>query len=244
MHSGSLIVYSALILAASVAGGMLPLYWRRARDRLPFLLSVSAGFMVGAIFFHMLPEAIELAGTGASLGLLVGFLLLYVLERFMTIHVCEGAECGVHELGILAFVGMSVHTLTDGLALGAGMHSAALGFSIFLAILAHKVPSAFSLSTILAHAGYGIKKIVVMMIVFALLVPAGAAIYWAVRGVFESFPVEGYAVAFACGSFLHIALSDLIPEMHRNSGHRYAHSGLFLSGIAVMALLGRLVRHG
>ena len=245
MPGGSVVLYSALILFGSIVGGVIPLKWHsHGRDRLAFLLSVSAGFMVGAIFFHMLPEAIELFGHNASLGLLSGFLFLYVLERFMTIHVCEGEECGVHELGLLAFVGMSVHTLTDGLALGAAMRTPALGFSVFLAIIAHKIPSAFSLSTILAHGGYRVRNIVLMMAGFALLVPAGVGVYAALRAALPELPVEGFAVAFACGSFLHIALSDLIPEMHRAGTNRYIHTGLFLSGIAFMAALAHFVPHG
>lgn len=245
MQAGSVVLYSVLILVASIAGGLLPLLWHsRDRSRLAYLLSVSAGFMVGAIFFHMLPEAIELFGHNASLGLLCGFLFLYILERFMTIHVCEGPECGVHELGLLAFAGMSVHTITDGLALGAAMRTPALGFSVFLAIIAHKVPSAFSLSTILAHAGYSMKKIIVMMVAFALLVPLGVSLYAGLRAALAALPVEGFAVAFSCGSFLHIALSDLIPEMHRTGSNRYAHTGLFLAGIAAMAALGQLFPHG
>jgi zinc and cadmium transporter len=235
--------YSALILAASVAGGLVPLKWHGSRDRLPFLLSLSAGLMVGAIFFHMLPEAIELMGRGASVGLLAGFLFLYVLERFMQIHACEGDACGVHELGMLAFIGMSIHTLTDGLALGAGMHGVTLGFSVFLAILAHKVPSAFSLSSILAHAGYGVKKIIIMLVVFALLVPAGVVVYALLERVLPGAPLEGFFVAFACGSFIHIALSDLIPEMHRTGKTRYMHTFLFLGGVAVMAGLSLLMGH-
>ena len=123
------------------------------------------------------------------------------------------------------------------------MRTHALGFSVFLAIIPHKVPSAFALSTILAHAGYSRKKIVVMMVAFALLVPLGVVIYAGLRVALAALPVEGFAVAFACGSFLHIALSDLIPEMHRTGSNRYVHTGLFLAGIAAMASLGQMFPH-
>src|SRR5512133_876512 len=52
------------------------------------LLSFSAGVMLGAAFFHMLPEAAEGAGLSAIPFVLVGFLFLFLLERFVLIHVC------------------------------------------------------------------------------------------------------------------------------------------------------------
>ena len=236
-------VYCILVVASSVAGGLIPLIWHGSRARMPDLLCISAGFMVGAIFFHMLPEAIELLGRNASYGLLAGFIFLYILERFMRIHACEGDDCHVHDLGALAYIGMSIHTLTDGLALGAAMIDPALGFTVFLAIIAHKLPSAFSLSAVLAHSGYTRRRIIVLMAFFGLLVPAGAAIFMLAEKVFHCQGLEGYAVAFACGSFLHIALSDLIPEMHRAGSSRVLHTALFLGGVGVMLVLSLVAGH-
>ncbi|MFA6033404.1 MAG: ZIP family metal transporter [Myxococcota bacterium] len=237
-------LYCVVILLSSVFGGLLPLKWHGSAERIPDLLCVSAGFMVGAIFFHMLPESIELLGRGASIWLLAGFLFLYVLERFMTIHMCEGEGCDVHDMGMLAYIGMSIHTITDGLALGASMVNPAVCFSVFLAIAAHKLPSAFSMSTILSHAGFSLRRIVFMTLGFALLVPAGVILFQGFQSLFPSIDMEGPAVAFACGSFLHIALSDLVPEMHRAGKKRYLHTVFFLLGIAVMFALSFIFREG
>jgi len=208
------------------------------------MLNLSAGFMVGAIFFHMLPEAIEIGGKNSSIWILSGFLFLYVLERFMTIHACEEEECSVHEIGHMAFLGMSIHTVTDGFALGAAvLYSPVLGFSVFIAIIAHKFPNAFALSTILSHSGYSIRKILMMMFAFAMLVPIGAVLFICLSRVYTKLPVEGFFVAFSCGSFLHIALSDVIPEMHKVGRNRYYNTLLFLGGAALMALLSIYAGH-
>ena len=44
--------------------------------------------MLGASFFHMLPEAVELGGVATVPAVLLGFLTLYLLERFVLIHIC------------------------------------------------------------------------------------------------------------------------------------------------------------
>ena len=44
--------------------------------------------MLGAAFFHMLPEAVDLGGSAVVPFVVVGFLFLYLLERFVLVHVC------------------------------------------------------------------------------------------------------------------------------------------------------------
>jgi zinc and cadmium transporter len=98
----------------------------------------------------MLPEAVELGGARTLPAVLLGFLALYLLERFVLIHICgepgmnqalstatvhhphqhpghvhgDEAGCEVHTLGLAAWVGMSIHTMVDGFALGAANHEA------------------------------------------------------------------------------------------------------------------------
>jgi zinc and cadmium transporter len=170
----TLTAYSGAILAGSLAGGALPLFQRRERS--DSVLSFSAGVMLGAAFFHMLPEAVLLGGHDVVPWVVAGFLFLFLLERFLLVHVCaepgpsdrlvahpppppqglrehaghdhahEATGCDVHTLGVAAFVGLSLHTLVDGFALGAAHTEPSLGLLVFAAILAHKIPSSVALT--------------------------------------------------------------------------------------------------
>ena len=148
--AASLSLYTGAILAGALAGGALPLFARVRRSDL--MLSFSAGVMLGAAFFHMLPEAVDEAGRAAVPFVLVGFLLLYLLERFVLVHVCaepgpnarlstEGAplphhageqehEHEHHGRGDPDGTGCDVHTL--GLAAWVGMsaHTLVDGFAL------------------------------------------------------------------------------------------------------------------
>jgi zinc and cadmium transporter len=260
-EAGPLAGYAAGILVGSLAGGSLPLLGTARRS--DALLSFSAGVMLGAGFIHMLPEAVEGAGFGAVPFVLVGFLFLFLLERFVLVHVCgepgpvpgdpghgrpghdhrAGATgCQVHTLGLAAFVGLSLHTMVDGFALGAASVEAGLGFLVFLAILAHKIPSSFSLSAILAAEGYSRGKALLMNGLFALMVPVGAGVYLAVRGLVRTEAFTSYALAASAGTFLHLALSDILPDLHRRGGSRLRLSAALLLGVAVMWAL-TLVHH-
>ncbi len=262
----SLGLYTVAILAGAIAGGVLPLVGPMRRSDL--LLSFSGGVMLGAAFFHMLPEAVELGGAQVMPVALLGFLALYLLERFVLIHICgepgmnqalstatlsaphdhpghvhgDEAGCEVHTLGLAAWVGMSIHTMVDGFALGAANHQEGLGLLVFIAILAHKVPSSFSLSAILRGEGYGRLKALWMNAFFALMVPLGAAVYVGLRELVAVDRFTAFALAFSGGTFLHLSLSDILPDLHRRGGSKWRLTGALLAGLALMWAL-RLIRH-
>jgi zinc and cadmium transporter len=255
----ALAFYTGAILAGALAGGALPLLGRFRRSDL--LLSFSAGVMLGAAFFHMLPEAVEGAGAAAIPFVLVGFLLLYSLERFVLVHVCaepgahaapgapgshphgHGPGCDAHTMGLAAFLGMSLHTLVDGFALGAASEKPGLGLLVFLAILAHKIPNAFSLSAILRSEGYSVRRALALNAAFALMVPMGAALYLVTREVVRAEAFTPAALAASAGTFLHLSLSDIVPDLHRRGVARLAMTTAMISGLAVMGAL-TLLRHG
>jgi len=260
---GTLALYTGAILAGALAGGALPLVGRLRRSDL--LLSFSAGIMLGAAFFHMLPEAVEAAGAEAMPYVLVGFLVLYVLERFALVHLCaepgpnatlsgeiaptvhghghEHVACEVHTMGTAAFVGMALHTLVDGFALGAASVTPELGLLVFVAILAHKVPNAFSLSAILVAEGASSRRALALNAAFALMLPVGVGLFVLLREAVHAEAFTGLALAVSAGTFLHLSLSDILPDLHRRGGSKWRISGAVLAGVAVMGAL-TLLRHG
>ncbi|MFN7130789.1 MAG: ZIP family metal transporter [Myxococcales bacterium] len=211
-------IYSGAIALAALAGGAIPLFFRLRGRRTELLLSFSAGVMLGAAFFHMLPEALREAGLGGLSVVVLGFLVLFVLERYVLVHVCEEPEegCEVHNtMGMAAFVGLSVHTLFDGIALGSSL-AAGVGGLVFIAVVAHKVPSSLTLASILDHEHYKRGRILAMLVAFALMVPAGALIYLLIRDLVPFENLTPYTLAFSGGTFLHLSLSDLLPTVHRS----------------------------
>jgi zinc and cadmium transporter len=271
--TAALSFYTGAILLGALAGGALPLFASIRRSDL--LLSFSAGIMLGAAFFHMLPEAVEEGGTAAIPFVVVGFLLLYLAERFVLVHVCaepgpnrrlstagaplphhegepdhehgahgdpDGTGCDVHTLGLAAWLGMSAHTIVDGFALGAASTSPELGALVFVAILAHKIPNSFSLSAILISEGYSRGRAVAMNAAFALMVPVGAGIYVLLQELIHVQRFTAIALAVSAGTFLHLALSDILPDLHRRGASRWRMSAALVAGVAIMFAL-TLTRH-
>src|SRR5436305_15043792 len=82
----TLVVLCLAIVAASLLGGLLPLATGLTHTRLQVYLSFAAGAMLGAAFFHMLPEAVRLGSAHTLWWAAVGLLALFFLERFFAFH--------------------------------------------------------------------------------------------------------------------------------------------------------------
>ena len=80
--------YSFFILLGAIAGSLVVVFTQRA-TRLVSFLAFAAGVMLGAAFFHMLPEAFLGGGYPSFTLVPAGFVFLVVLERNFLSHTCE-----------------------------------------------------------------------------------------------------------------------------------------------------------
>ena len=235
----SLAFYIPTVIFISLVGGFLPLLQELSQKALALLLSFSAGVLLGAVFFHMLPETGRVLTDDVGWPILAGFLLIFVMERFVFVHACEELECDIHQMGIPAFLGISLHSLLDGIALGAGLILPQLGPVVLLAVIIHKMPDSMSLSSILLSAGWARRKVAILNLLFSLTTPLGALLTYL---FFRSLSPENIAVAIgiSAGTFLAIATADILPQVHRIE-QRNPMTLIFLLGGLTVSWLGKLL---
>lgn len=142
-------------------------------------------------------------------------------------------------VGIL--IGLSLHTLLDGMALAASVaaesrHSvlfSLFGFGTFLAVLLHKPMDALSITSLMKSGGWNARQRFRVNLGFALMCPLGALLF--VLGLTASGGAVAGAVsgmlAFSAGVFICIALSDLLPEMEFHAHNRLQLTTVLLGGI-------------
>src|SRR5689334_5259536 len=87
------------IVIVSVLGGILPLAVMLNHTRLQVYLSFSAGAMLGAAFFHMLPEAVRVGSPETLYWTALGLLALFFLERFFSFHHHEAMDSSPPAVG-------------------------------------------------------------------------------------------------------------------------------------------------
>jgi zinc and cadmium transporter len=208
--------------------------------------------------------------------MLGGFLAMFFVQRFFHFHHHDLPEgdpedcCGhdqprehdhghgehVHSLAdksarqlswIGTVIGLTFHSLLDGLALAAaveaGRHGNAkiAGLGVALVVILHKPFDAMAVSTLMAAGGKSRLSRHVLNGLFALASPLGAALFYVGASQFAGgdTPVLGYALGFCAGSFLCIASSDLLPELQFHSHDRFKLSAALLAGLAVAVIIGQ-----
>jgi zinc and cadmium transporter len=154
--------------------------------------------------------------------------------------------------GWMAVLGLTIHTFTNGVGLagavqfdaghgpGALSQTALLfpGLALFLAIVLHKPADALAISMVLSRKGVSRRKVAAVQFGFALMVPIGVIVFLLARKALEADvqkQLTGAALAFSAGTFLFIALSDLLPEVQF---HKHDRIPLFLALSLSVALMG------
>ncbi|MGR3301796.1 MAG: ZIP family metal transporter [Candidatus Scalindua sp.] len=225
--------YLLLIFAISIIGGLLPLVKSWSKDTFRLIISFGAGVLFGTCFFHMLPAITPSLGSNVGLPIIIGFFIIYIMEKFIMVHSCDEDACDFHTIGISAFFGISFHSLIDGLSMGAGFIVKDIGLMIFLAIMVHKFPSALSLTGILVQGGYKKAKIIKLVTIFALTTPIGAVIaYFVLNNLHEN--TLAWAIGISAGTFLYIASGDLLPFVHQHNPRKYYNLASLLLGLLLM----------
>lgn len=219
--------------AATFAGMSMVLAWESwSRRYSAVLVSFSAGVLLGVGVLHILPESMELT-TRAPLFILLAFVLFYFFEHHLLIHAgheeqhhinLEIADCHdgcctrPHPMGWVAFIGMGLHSLIDGVIIGTGFEvSQDLGLLAALGVIAHEVPEGIAMIAILLHYGWQRRRAIQLTAFVALATPGAAFLTFALISDLSK-PLLGNLLAVAGGSFIYIAASDLIPESHRSRG--------------------------
>jgi len=184
------------------------------------LVSLAVGALLGDVFVHIIPEAYEEIGnpTLVSLAIIAGILIFFILEKALHWHhhhTSDHAEEHAHPIGRLLLVSDGVHNFIDGLIIAAGyMVSIEVGIATTVAVVLHEIPQEIGNFGVLLHAGYSRAKALWFNFLSALTAIAGAAVALMLGTITEQFAL--WLLPIAGGGFIYVALSDLIPELHKN----------------------------
>ena len=226
------------ILTAAAAGALPPFLGRWSDRQLHLFLAFGAGVFLGAVFFHLVPESVAgQPNLGTNAMILVGFMAVLLVERVVVgARLLEGDIQGEQRhqvVGISAFIGLSLHSLTEGFALGAGVAAPKLAIVLLIAIASHKAVAAFSLATVFRLSNMPVRKSLQLLTIFALCTPAGALLS---APLLKSLSATQAAIpaALAAGTFIYVATMDLLPEAFHNARNRMGTFAALSLGILIM----------
>jgi zinc and cadmium transporter len=237
----SSIILASLAISLCVWVAVLFLYFKKEtlHKITLFLVSLSAGALMGGAFLHLLPEAAqEIETSKLYLIVLAAFIFFFFMEKLLFWRHCHKENCPIHTFGYMNLVGDSLHNFIDGLVIaGAFLVDIKLGIATTIAIAIHEIPQEIGDFGVLIHAGFNKKRALVVNYLVALTVVLGGVV-----GYFISFSLNNiipYLLPFAAGGFIYIAASDLMPELRKETNLKRSISSFadYILGIALMLLV-------
>ncbi len=240
---------SVLIVSLVSLIGVLFLFFKESllRKILFFLVSLSAGVLLGNAFFHLIPEVFEEFGSTPliSLFILSGILLFFILEKFLHwrhCHLCYPAPLKNHShpapFAYTNLVGDALHNFIDGIIIaGSFLISPHLGITTTLAVIFHEVPQEIGDFGVLIQAGFNRTKALIFNFLSALTAFGGTVLILVLESQIEKLSL--LVLSLTIGGFIYIACADLIPELHKEYLPKKSFGQLLflVLGMSLMALL-------
>lgn len=253
----------AVILITTAAGSVLSLLlaailaFSARPNWVPVLVSYAIGALLGASLLEVLPEAVAMGGNIETVAkaLLGGILLFFLLEKLVLWRHCHDVVCEAHgshgqnhdhgRSGLMITVGDTFHNFVDGIIIaGAFLVDFRLGMVTALAIIAHEIPQEIGDFLILLHSGYTRTQALLLNFLTGVATLAGALVGYYALSILEGWtPV---LLGLAGASMLYVAMSDLIPGLHKRAEIGATLQQLILIGMGIgsVALVGHLIGHG
>ncbi len=221
-------------LATLLGGWMVVRFLQGRRSFMRLLSGAAAGYLLAVTLVRIIPEALEQGGEAMTLWVLGGYLAVHVMEHGITPHFHYGEEThpvGHQWAGGLALLGLSLHSLLDGMSLSAAaLTRSNLGGLVFLGILFHRIPEGATISSIFLSHGHSRKGALLAAGTLAAASMLGALAH----GILQ-LPV-GPTLGVAAGLGIYVASSDLLPEVQKEPGWRSSLSILAGAGLFLLSL--------
>ncbi len=240
-----------LVIITGITGGLFPT--RKSMSsaglvKLSFGNAFAGGIFLGAGLLHMFPDAIDnfhalgmkIDYPFAALFAGVGFIFVLFLEKVLV------REKAMDELNsekniypYILFLVLAIHSIIAGMSLGLETNYLS-SIAIFIAIIAHKGSAGFALGVSLVKDHVNKPAIIKTILLFSIMTPLGIAVGSILTTLDNSLTAVGFEAIFdslATGTFIYIAVLDIINEVFEKPDKRWQKFGILLTGFILMAAI-------
>lgn len=246
-------------LVTAFGAGSVIFFKKPAARLLNIMLGFAAGVMIAASFWSLLQPAIERAGDNpitppcfvATGGFLCGALFIWISDkivRYASKNANKAVSVAKDRYGriILLVLSITLHNIPEGLAVGVAfgalnkstnnIESLMGAISIAIGIGLQNFPEGAAVSIPLRREGFSRLKSFMIGQASGIVEPVagvlGAALVLYVNAILP------FALSFAAGAMILVAVHELIPECQQNQEKDpYAATMGIVTGFAVMMLL-------
>ncbi len=219
-------------------GAIIAVLKKPSRKFTGVALGIAVGVMVGLSFIELLPEALEIGGLTIALsGFVSGAGIMLVLESALPhMHGTKPVNVkGKYDKSRLIAIGIALHNLPEGFAVGAGFaHAPEFGLMVAIAMGLHNIPEGLVVAIPMRANGASRRKAFKAAFLSGLAEPVGAvAAFFLLQSFVSAIP---FALAFAAGVMVYVTLDELIPYAKCNGHEQFTSIGIIAGVCAAMCL--------
>lgn len=215
MHEGFGIAFAASLLAAVVTtAGILTVcrfkLW--ARQNTTYFACFAAGVLIAVSFMHIVPKSFAMSAQAPAY-LFAGYLLMHVLNRFLTVYVCDKPETADYAIGLVPLLGIGFHSFLDGVVYSISFSvSMFTGALVALGMVLHEFPEGIVTYALLVRGGFTERRsFVLAFLAAAVTTPLGTLVsYPFIRQV--DAPLLGSLLALSAGALIYVGATHLLPR--------------------------------
>ena len=260
----NIVIFYALLAtictwALTALGAGVVLFFKAPKQSiLNIMLGFSAGVMIAASFWSLLQPAIERADESlkvpsyiiVTIGFIFGAVFIWATDKMVLYAISKAntnsisADTGIKR-GVMLVLSITLHNIPEGLAVGVAFGllkenfstSALMGaISIALGIGLQNFPEGAAVSLPLRREGYSRKKSFFYGQLSAIVEPIAGVVGAVLVSTIET--ILPFALSFAAGAMILVAVHELIPECQQNKSEQpYIATMGIISGFATMMLL-------
>jgi len=224
------------------------------------MVSLSVGVLLATALLHSLPEAFtshDVDIPSLFVTLMAGLLGFFILEKAALLrhsHHHEHDGHGHHhghdaesagKSGLVILMGDSLHNFADGILIAAAfLIDPQIGILTAVAIALHEIPQEIGDFIVLLNAGFSKTRALVYNLISSLMAVVGGVLGYFFLDAAEA--LIPYVIVFASSSFIYIAVSDLMPQMHKRPKLKESleQIALILLGVLLVVAISELTHIG
>lgn len=232
------LIGSFISAMATVLGAVPILFIKKLSEKWKdILIAFTAGIMVSASTFGLMPQAIKESGIiGLTIGFIIGIVVLDQIESNIP-HVDVENDSRVSSFdskSLLVIIALFIHNIPEGLSTGFSYASSneGLGPMVAISIGAQNMPEGLVLAVFLINSGVSKFRSLLIVALTGLMEVMSAIVGYFSANYIES--LIGFGLAFAAGAMMFIAYKELIPESH---GHGYERASTYSFILGLLAMV-------
>jgi zinc transporter ZupT len=205
-----------------------------------YFMSFAAGVLISVSFMHIIPKSFEM-NDGAPVFLLVGFLVIYLTNRFLNMYICHEYGGADYATGIVPMLGIGFHSFVDGV-----IYSVTFNVSILTGVLAaigmvlHEFPEGIVTFVLLERGGFSRRRSALYaFLAAAVSTPLGTLVSYPFINKIKHATL-GLWLAISAGALVYVGASHLLPAVEREH-KRYS---ILALAAGVLVALGIVLSKG